>query len=67
MSAKTLLPYFTGAMRWYPVEGYVLESARRLSGEAKWERTGEEALDSDFSFLVRCGLPLPVAWSGFML
>ena len=22
MSAKTLLPYFTGAMRWYPVEGY---------------------------------------------
>ena len=22
MSAKTLLPYFTGVMRWYPVEGY---------------------------------------------
>ena len=22
MSAKTLLSYFTGAMRWYPVEGY---------------------------------------------
>ena len=58
MSAKTLLPYFTGAMRWYPVEGYGTHptptSSPPLTGQTDPDRRTKIPPDSSSPLQAAC-------------